>query len=49
MVKKAARRKYKATRAKSWLDELTFGTFNFCKEAVNGFNGIGHIDTLLRV
>ena len=33
---------------RSRLDELTFGTFNFRTTAVNGANGIGHIDTLLR-
>ena len=40
--------KHKATRAKSRLDELTFGTFNVRTAAVNGANGIAHIDTLLR-
>ena len=30
---------------RSRLDELTFGTFNVRTAAVNGVNGIGHIDT----
>ena len=46
--RKTAREKYKAARARSWLEELTFGTFNVRTAAVNGVNGIGHIDTLLR-
>ena len=46
--RKAARKKHRAARAKSRLEELTFGTFNVRTAAVNGFNGIGHIDTLLR-
>ena len=46
--RKSARKKHKATRARSRLDELTFGTFNVRTAAVNGVNGIGHIDTLLR-
>ncbi|CAN0444562.1 unnamed protein product, partial [Ascophyllum nodosum] len=29
-------------------EELTFGTFNVRIAAVNGVNGISHIDTLLR-
>ena len=33
---------------RSRLEELTFGTFNVRTVAVNGVNGIGHIDTLLR-
>ena len=40
--------KHKATGARSPLDELTFGAFNGHTAAVNGVNGIGHIDTLLR-
>ena len=32
---------------RSRLEELTFGTFNVRTAAVNGVNGIGHIDTLL--
>ena len=43
--KRAAR---KAARARSRLDELTFGTFNVHTGVVNGDNGISHIDTLLR-
>ena len=46
--RKATRKKHKATRARSRLDELTFETFNVHTAAVNGANGIGHIDTLLR-
>ena len=46
--KKSARKKHKAARARSWLENLTFGTFNVRTAAVNGVNGIGHIDTLLR-
>ena len=46
--RKAVRKKHKAARARSWLDELTFGAFNVRTAAVNGANGIGHIDTLLR-
>ena len=34
--------------ARSRLDKLMFGTFNVCTAAVNGPNGIGHIDTQLR-
>ena len=44
----SARKKQKAPRASSRLEELTFGTFNVRTAAVNGVNGIGHIDTLLR-
>ena len=46
--KKSARKKHKATRARSRLEELTFGTFKVRAAAVNGVDGIGHIDTLLR-
>ena len=46
--RKSVRKKHKATRARSRLEELTFGTFNVCTAAVNGVNGIGRIDTLLR-
>ena len=46
--RKSARKKQKAARARSRLEELTFGTFNVRTAAVNGVNGIGHIDTLLR-
>ena len=42
--RKSARKKHKAVRARSQLEELTFGTFN----GINGVNGISHIDTLLR-
>ena len=47
--RKSVRKKHKATRARSRLEELTFGTFNVRTAAVNGVNGIGHIDTLLRI
>ena len=40
--------KDKAARARSRPEELTFGTFNVRTAAVNGVNGIGHIDTPLR-
>ena len=43
-----ARMKHQAARAKSRLEELTFGTFNVRTAAVKGVNGIGHIDSLLR-
>ena len=46
--RKSTRKKHKATRARSRLEELTFGTFNVRTAAVNGVNGIGHVDTLLR-
>ena len=46
--RKSVRKKHKATRAMSRLEELTFGTFNVRTAAVNGVNGIGHINTLLR-
>ena len=46
--RKSARKKYKAARVGSRLEELTFGTFNVRTAAVNGVNGIGHIGTLLR-
>ena len=48
-MRKAARMKHKAIRAKSRLHELTFGMFNFRTVAVNGVNGIDHIDTRLRL
>ena len=38
----------KAARARSRLDELTFGAFNVRTAAVNGANSFGHSDTLLR-
>ena len=37
-----------SARARSRLEELTFGASNVRTAAVNGVNGIGHIDTLLR-
>ena len=47
--KKSSRKKHKAARATSPLEELTFGTLNVRTAAVNGVvSGIGHIDTLLR-
>ena len=46
--RKSARKKQKAARARSRLEELTFCTFNVRPAAVNGINGIVHIDTLLR-
>ena len=47
--RKSARKKHKPARARSRLQELTFGTFNVRTAAVNGVNGIGHIDTPLRL
>ena len=41
--RKSVRKKHKATRARSRLEELTFGTFNVRTAAVNGVNGIGHM------
>ena len=46
--RESVRKKHKATRAKSRLEELTSGTVNVRTAAVNDVNGIGHIDTLLR-
>ena len=46
--RKSTRKKHKAARARSRLGELPFGTSNVCTAAVNGVNGLGHIDTLLR-
>ena len=42
--RKSARKKHKATRARSRLEELTFGMFNVRTAADNGLNGIGHIN-----
>ena len=47
-ARKSVRKKHKFTRARSRLEELTFGTFNVRTAAINGVNGISHIDTLLR-
>ena len=44
----ATRMKHKAARARSRLDELTFGPFNVHTAAVDGVNCIGHINALLR-
>ena len=41
--RKAVRMKHKAAGVRSWLDKLTFDTFNVCTAAVNGVNDIGHI------
>ena len=46
--RKSVRKKHKTARARSRLEELTFGTFHVRTAAVNGLNDIGHIDTLLR-
>ena len=46
--RKSARKKHKATRARSRLEKLTFGAFNVRTAVVSGVNGMGHIDTLLR-
>ena len=40
--------KYKAARAGSRPDEVTFGMFNVRTAAANGVNGIGPTDTMLR-
>ena len=47
-VRKPARKKHNAARARSRLEGVTFGTFNVRTAAVKGVNGIEHIDTLLR-
>ena len=46
-VRNTTRMKHKAARARSRMYELTFGTFNFGTAAVNGVQGIDHINTLL--
>ena len=46
--RKSARKKHKAAREMSRLEELEFGTFNVRTASVNGVNGIGHVNTLLR-
>ncbi|CAN0155417.1 unnamed protein product, partial [Ascophyllum nodosum] len=43
--RKSTRKKHKVTRARSRLEELTFGTFNVRTVAVNDVNGIRLIDT----
>ena len=48
-MRKAARMKHKAARAKRQTQELTLGTFNVRTSAFKGVNGIGHIDVLLRI
>ena len=45
--RKAIRTKHQAARARSRMQELTFGTFNVRTAAVKGVNG--HIDVLLRI
>ena len=40
--------KHQAARARSRLEEFTFGTFNVHTAAVKGVNDIGHIDSLMR-
>ena len=47
-MRKAAHMKHQAARAKSRLEEFTFGTFNVRTAAAKSVNGIGHIDSLLR-
>ena len=46
--RKSARKKHKAVRARSRLEELTFSTFNVHTAAVNTVKRIGHIETLLK-
>ena len=46
--RKSARKKHNAARARSRPEVLMFGTSNVRTAAVNGIDGIGHIDTLLR-
>ena len=47
--RKSARKKHKAAMARSRLEELMFGMFHVRTAAVNKFNGIRRIDTLLRL
>ena len=47
--RKAACPEHKAARTRSRLDELTCGTFNVRTATINGVNGIGLIDILLRL
>ena len=47
--RKSARKKHNAARAKARLKELTFGSFNVRTATVNDVDGIGHIETLLRL
>ena len=48
-MRKAARIKHQAARARSRMQELMFGTFHVRIAAFKGVNGIGHIDVLLRI
>ena len=48
-MRKAARMKHKAARAKRRTQEFTFGTLNVLTAAFKGVSGIGHIDVLLRI
>ena len=48
MSSKGARMKHKATKTRSGLDKLTFGTSNVRTAVVNGVYICGHIDPLLR-
>ena len=47
-MRKAARMRQQVARARSRMQELTFGAFNMRTAAFKGVNGIGHIDVLLR-
>ena len=48
-MRKAARMKHLAARARFWMQELTFGTFHVRTAAFKRVDGIGHIDVLLRI
>ena len=48
-MRNAAHMKHQAARARSRMQELTFGTFNVRIAAFKSINGIGHIDVLLRI